>query len=70
MMSRSVQVNAPNTKVFDFISHAENKSKWVGNPDEKLTKNSAGQDGTVGFVRSWGLNLHGSELLRGYGIIE
>ena len=53
MMSRSVQVNAPNTKVFDFISHTENKSKWIGNPDEKLTRNSAGQDGTVGFVRSW-----------------
>ena len=53
MMSRSVEVNAPNTKVFDFISHTENKSKWVGNPEEKLTRNSAGKDGTVGFVRSW-----------------
>jgi hypothetical protein len=53
ILSRSIEVNAPNTKVFEFISHTENKSKWVSNPDEKVTRNSAGQDGTVGFVRSW-----------------
>jgi hypothetical protein len=52
-LKRSIEVNAPKQKVFDYIVHTENKDKWLGNPDEEITRSSKGKDATVGFIRSW-----------------
>ncbi|WP_395046341.1 SRPBCC family protein [Flavobacterium sp.] len=51
-LERSVEINAPKERVFEYISHTENKTKWI-NPDKKMERSTTGKDAAVGFVRSW-----------------
>ncbi len=55
--SRSIVINAPIRKVFDFIKLVENQdkfNKWlIQMSDSDMKKELKGTDGTVGFIYAW-----------------
>jgi len=54
-MEREVEINKPNSEVFDYIKYVKNQdnfSAWAKlDPDTK--KEYTGTDGEVGFISSW-----------------
>ena len=54
-ISKSVEINAPKSVVYDYVSKFENRSKW--SPWEKKDPNikleNIGEDGTVGAIHKW-----------------
>ena len=52
-MIRSVEVNAPQDQVFNYIVHTENKAEWLSDPNEKIERTTTGTPATVGFSRTW-----------------
>ena len=54
-IERSIIINKPAQKVFDFVKYLKNAdqyNKWVM-ADPNLRKNYTGEDGTVGFISAW-----------------
>lgn len=52
-LKRSIEINDTKQKVFNYITHTQNKAQWLSDPNKKIARNSKGEDATVGFVRSW-----------------
>ncbi|MEJ7609891.1 MAG: SRPBCC family protein [Ferruginibacter sp.] len=60
---RTIRINAPKQKVFDYIKMLKNQdyySKWVMT-DPAMKKEFTGTDGTVGFIYGWSGNKKAGE---------
>ena len=55
LVSRSIQINRPQTEVFNYVKQLNNQTKygvwWKADPKMKIT--TTGTDGQVGFVHAW-----------------
>ena len=54
-VSRSVQINQPRSEVFEYVSHLSNQQEYGvwQKKDPKISINTSGTDGTVGFISKW-----------------
>lgn len=62
-IERSIQINAPASKVFDYVRHLKNQdyyNKWVM-MDPNMQKDFKGTDGNVGFIYGWNGNKKAGE---------
>lgn len=62
-IQRSIRINAPSGKVYDYVRHLKNQdhyNKWVMT-DPAMQKNFTGTDGTVGFIYGWNGNKKAGE---------
>ena len=62
-IQRSVHINAPAPKVFDYVRQLKNQdyyNKWVMT-DPNMKKDFRGTDGTVGFIYGWNGNKKAGE---------
>lgn len=63
LILRTIRINAPKQKVFDYIKMLKNQdyySKWVMT-DPSMKKEFTGTDGTVGFIYGWNGNKKAGE---------
>ncbi len=62
-ISRKIDIDAPQQKVFDYIKMLKNQdyyNKWVMT-DPQMKKEFTGTDGTVGFIYGWNGNKKAGE---------
>lgn len=62
-IQRSVLIEAPNEKVFDYLRQLKNQdnfNKWV-QADPHMKREFKGTDGTVGFIYGWNGNKRAGE---------